>query len=121
MVILWGPLVIGGGAAVYPKVKNAFGIECTHVLRPITGPGREQRRNDFITTLDEIAERGDEKFDKIVEYAGIFMRHNNNIMIAVKKNPFWMNYIYIGGAVTLAAGTIVIYYWNSTFREGWTQ
>ena len=27
--ILWGPLVIGGGAAIMPKVKKAFSVQCS--------------------------------------------------------------------------------------------
>jgi hypothetical protein len=112
IVILWGPLIIGGGAALYPKIKRAYGIEATHVLRPIIGAGREQRRNDFITCIDAIASKDgyhedQQRFDRIVECVGRFMEYNNRIMVAVKRQPSWLNYVYTGAAVAVIAAVAV--------------
>jgi hypothetical protein len=35
LFILWGPLVIGGGAALKPRVAKAFGQEATHVFEQV--------------------------------------------------------------------------------------
>lgn len=102
IIILWGPLIIGGGAALYPRVKNAYGIEATHVMEPILGPGREKRRNDFIGTIDELGSDESVNFDKVVEYTGLFMELNNKMMVAVKRRPAWVNYIYFAISAIVA-------------------
>eukprot|EP00978_Attheya_sp_CCMP212_P040889 scaffold228090_cov55-Attheya_sp.AAC.1 len=45
--ILWGPLVIGGGAAMKPRVKKSFGEGATNVFEDVVGNangGRSGRR-----------------------------------------------------------------------------
>merc|ERR1711957_828344 len=46
--ILWGPMVIGGGAMLKPRVKKSFGIEATNVFKSVVGAGRADRQRDFI-------------------------------------------------------------------------
>jgi hypothetical protein len=119
VVILWGPLIIGGGYSLYQPVKKAFGWEATNVLQPILGSGREKRRNEFIETIDGLAEVGTDKFDKIVEYCDKFMNMNNKMMLGVKRTPFWMNYVYIGGAaIAVGLGAAVYYYYSKRTPEG---
>jgi hypothetical protein len=114
IIILWGPLIIGGGAALYPKVKHAYSYKATHVLRPIIGPGREKRRNAFIACVDAVASRdGDEveaaRFGRIVECSGRFMEYNNKMMVAVKRRPSWLNYALAGAAISVIAAMLVMH------------
>lgn len=110
--ILWGPLIIGGGAALKPRVKKSFGVEATNVFEDVVGvvngKSRSERRSDFIETYDGLLDHLEEKdksqtFDSIVKAAGEFMSLNNKMMLAVKKRPFWSRYYYF-----VAAGVIVI-------------
>jgi hypothetical protein len=55
--ILWGPLAIGGGAALKPRVRNAFGEGATHVFSSVTeggSEGRKRRRDGFIAAYDAL-------------------------------------------------------------------
>ena len=53
--ILWGPMIIGGGAALYPRIKRNFGKEATNVFRSVIGSKRTQRKFDFIVMFNSIA------------------------------------------------------------------
>ena len=38
---------------------------------------------------------------------GRFMEYNNMIMMAVKRQPSWLNYVYTGAAVAVIAAVAV--------------
>jgi hypothetical protein len=117
--ILWGPLVIGGGAALKPRVEKSFGSGAIHVFKDVTGPsggGRVGRRSKFIEVFDQLLDSetiSDEKkkefFDSIVLHAGNFMAKNNDMMMAVRQRPWFTKYIWSGVAALL--GILV---WNLT-------
>ena len=109
--ILWGPLVIGGGAALKPRVEKAFGVGATHVFKDVTGPsggGRSGRRCKFIEVYDELldSEKSDDRrkelFDSIVMETGKFMAMNNDMMMAVRQRPWFTKYVWAGFAGILA-------------------
>lgn len=136
MIILWGPMIIGGGASLYRRVKKAYGERACHVFEPIMldiqdKHEREIRRNWFIHVVDAIAvnqsfsnehththkhthkNKQKNDFDVIVDYCGQFMRANNAIMISVKRRPWWAKYVYAGVVGTLAIGL-------ATWSKGWS-
>ena len=110
--ILLGPLVIGGGAALKPRVCKAFGEGATHVFSPVVGIGRAQRRDEFIKCYDELllllkdAEEARAAAVEIVAVCGECMTLNNNMMMALQRRPWWSNLVWVGLA---AAGAAVAY------------
>lgn len=111
VIILWGPLVIGGGASLYPRVRKAYGEGACNVFKQILGSqGREDRRSEFINAVDSVALKGDDKspikFQNIVDLCGIYMGHNNAMMTSVKRRAWWMNYVYGGLSLAVAAGLL---------------
>jgi len=119
--ILWGPLVIGGGAILKPRVKKSFGVGATNVFDDVVGAaggGRSGRRRKFIETYDGLL--GNEgngtksrEFAEIVEAAGSFMALNNDMMTAVRQRPWWSNYVWAGVA---AISLIVVWKLKSVLR-----
>lgn len=106
--ILYGPLVIGGGAMLKPRVERAFGADATHVYTDVTGSargGRSQRRREFIDFYDTLLDNDDytsssvsssadgDTFTQIVDACGEFMELNNQMMMAVKQTPWWKKYV----------------------------
>lgn len=92
--ILWGPLIIGGGPALKPKVQKAFGKDATNVFTDVIGKGRAERKTAFINAFDDLLENEsldeDKKkalFNNIVKYSGELMNLNNDMMSAVKESP----------------------------------
>jgi hypothetical protein len=104
--ILWGPLVIGGGAALKPRVKKSFGENATNVFESVVGGakgGRVQRRKDFIVMIDGLLGEGgagrDAEFRSIVAASAAFMDLNNGMMQEVRQSPWWSKYVWAGAAV----------------------
>mmetsp|Transcript_6427 Transcript_6427/g.12284 ORF Transcript_6427/g.12284 Transcript_6427/m.12284 type:complete len:257 (-) Transcript_6427:500-1270(-) len=100
-VILWGPLVIGGGAVMAPRVKKSYGPGCVGVFEAVTGPGRADRQRAFVDFVDGAAAGVDK--DKVVELCGVYMDHNNRIMAAVERRPKWLRYLGAGAAAAAVA------------------
>lgn len=99
LFILHGPLIIGGGAALKPRIEKAFGKDATHVFESVIGAsrgGRSGRRREFIECYDRllshIDEGNDEVFNEVVDAVKGFMDLNNEMMIAVKQSPWWHKY-----------------------------
>lgn len=108
--ILWGPMVIGGGAMLKPKVKKAFGADATHVFESVVGAGRADRQRAFIAVFDSICLG---EHTKIVRAVGEFMKGNNDMMHAVRRSAWWVKYVYAGGiAVVALAGWGVASIWG---------
>lgn len=107
--VLWGALIIGGGAVAMPRVKSAFGEEATHLYQPVVGPGRDQRKREFIQCWDSLVEpkpnnnsnnndnnssssSSDDDFGKMVQASQEFMQGNNNVLSTLAQNPWWLPY-----------------------------
>lgn len=113
--ILHGPLVIGGGATLKPRVERAFGEDATNVFEDVIGTvrgGRSSRRREFIDLYDSLLDNDiDAKyhFEVIVETCGEFMTLNNQMMLAVRKKPWWTKYVAAsaGAIVSLIAWRII--------------
>lgn len=127
--ILYGPLIIGGGAMLKPRVERAFGAQATHVFADVTGSargGRAARRREFINLYDTLLDEDDYKstsasptghnatFTTIVQACGEFMELNNQMMMAVKQTPWWKKYVTASMAVVVAA---LIWRFKSMFRQ----
>mmetsp|Transcript_3952 Transcript_3952/g.6081 ORF Transcript_3952/g.6081 Transcript_3952/m.6081 type:complete len:284 (+) Transcript_3952:220-1071(+) len=97
--ILHGPLVIGGGAMLKPKVERAFGENATNVFEDVIGTargGRSSRRREFIDLYDSLLENdvdANYRFEETVAKCGQFMKLNNQMMVSVRKKPWWMKYV----------------------------
>jgi len=112
--VLWGALIIGGGAVAMPRVKSAYGEDATHLYQPVVGPGRDQRKREFIACWDSLAEpqnsssssssssNSSEDFDKMVQASHECMQGNNNILSTIAYNPWWMPYAAAGVVLVLS-------------------
>ena len=107
--ILWGPMIIGGGAALYPRIRRIFGKDATNVFENVIGSGRAQRKRDFIEMFDSIVsiEENEKMFREIVKTSGKCMEMNNKMMVAVRERPWWMYYIWAGTAVAIVLISII--------------
>lgn len=129
--ILHGPLVIGGGAMLKPRVEKAFGEDATHVFESVIGAkrgGRSGRRREFIELYDTLLDDADEtatesrvensesryngnavdssqdaRFKAIVEACGEFMQLNNEMMLAVRQAPWWRKYVAASAMAAVSA------------------
>ena len=120
--ILHGPLIIGGGAMLKPRVEKAFGQDATHVFASVIGTargGRSARRSEFIKLYDALLDKGvpnessssdtnnspDARFTAIVKACGEFMQLNNEMMLAVRQAPWWRK--YVAASVAAAASALI--------------
>lgn len=124
--ILHGPLVIGGGAMLKPRVERAFGENVTNVFEDVIGTargGRSSRRREFIDLYDSIVEDDADakyRYEEIVEKCGEFMKLNNQMMLAVRKKPWWTKYVAASSvaiASVIAWRIIVATAGSSTMRN----
>lgn len=107
--ILWGPMIIGGGAMLYPRVKKAYGELACSTFTLFIGSGREKRKREFIDFFDSVGERmEEEEFNKVVELCGEYMRMNNEMMVQVKRRPWWVKW-GAGLGISLACGAVYVY------------
>ena len=103
-------MVIGGGAALKPRVKKSFGENATNVFTDVVGIGRGDRRKQFIECMDNIGDQmGPDAFARVVAASGAFMSLNNEMMMAVKKNPYWLKYVYATVGVVFVVTATVLY------------
>ncbi|KAL3800785.1 hypothetical protein HJC23_001622 [Cyclotella cryptica] len=103
--ILHGPLIIGGGAALKPRVEKAFGKNATNIFSSVVGPsrgGRAGRRREFIQCYDQLLDGVSENdgregslFREIVAAVREFMDLNNEMMMAVQQSPWWHKYVKV--------------------------
>ena len=108
--ILHGPLIIGGGAALKPRVEKAFGKNVTHVFQSVVGAspgGRSGRPREFIDCYDRLLEGFDDNeneslFDEIVHAVSDFMDLNNEMMMAVRQSPWWHKYVKVSVVVVIS-------------------
>ena len=120
--ILHGPLIIGGGAALKPRVEKSFGEDATNVCKGVIGTakgGRSARRLEFVMLYDTLLENEesnynestrnnnsrDARFTTIVEACGEFMQLNNAMMISVRQAPWWRK--YVAASVMAAVSALV--------------
>jgi len=109
--ILWGPLAIGGGAMIKPRVAKAFGEGATNVFHDVTGDrggGRAARRSEFIKVFDGLPVQ-EEEFAAVVKKCGEFMALNNSMMMSVQQRPWWCKYLFAGAAVGAAVVVAYVY------------
>lgn len=102
-LVLWGGLVVGGGAMAQPRIKSAYGVEATHVFQDVIGPGREQRKLGFVTTWDGLAKPGSTAFENCVKSTRYCMNSNNAVLASISRSPWWMKYVQAAGVASLAA------------------
>jgi hypothetical protein len=94
-----------------PRVKKSFGEGATNVFEDVVGNengGRSQRRRTFIDAYDGLLDeeknvaKKKEMFGSIVNSCGQFMAMNNEMMLSVKKYPWWANYVCAGIFIVIA-------------------
>jgi len=104
--ILWGPLIIGGGAALKPRVRKSFGDDACNVFSSVIGTaggGRQKRRKHFIDVFDTllpINENTQQRTTTIVNACTDFMALNNDMMMSVQQQPWWKKWIVAGLVVS---------------------
>lgn len=121
---LWGALIIGGGAAAKPRVECLCGKDACHLFESVTGPGRGKRKAKFIEVWDSLAVRIDDKvdrknkyesslaFEKIIALSKECMQGNNELIISVKRNPWWLKY-FVSSIVGVLAASVLYFNQNS--------
>jgi hypothetical protein len=86
-----------------PRVKKTFGEGATNVFEDVVGDvngGRSQRRRKFIDVYDGLLDEENDNakkkeiFESIVNVCGQFMSMNNEMMISVKRYPWWSKYVW---------------------------
>lgn len=132
---LWGALIIGGGAAAKPRVTSLCGKDACNLFESVTGPGRNERKASFVKIWDGLAvqiedgyndnferKNRDEKqplcssFEKIITISKKCMQGNNELIISVKRNPWWLKYVISSGVGIIAASA---YYFNQKSGRVW--
>lgn len=112
LLSLWGALIIGGGAAIRARAKKLFpreGDKVLHLFVKITGPGREQRKKDFIALFDQLAAPGTAEFEEVVQATHECMTLSNKMLAEMKIRQWWMKYVAMVPVVALAVGVSVYY------------
>merc|ERR1719300_548844 len=105
--ILFGALVIGGGAMMEPRVRKNFG--CGDLYKYVIGPNRAGRREEFIEKFDAVASADQELFNKIVKEAEICMGYNNKMLSAMQRRPYWYYpTIVVALGVAVSFGVLVV-------------
>ena len=124
--ILHGPLVIGGGAALRPKVLRAFGEGATNVFTSVCGVDvkgrtRASRQKEFIEFYDTLLMTGSNDvrswsspdppvgYKTIVKSCAEFMDLNNEMMMAVRKSPWWKKYATACAVATVSFSAAMIW------------
>jgi len=103
--ILFGVLVIGGGAAIESRVRRNF--SCGDLFKFVIGSGRADRRREFIESFDAVAGPDDPIFEEIVAAAGECMGYNNKLLAALQRRPYWYYPALVGGVcVAISAGAL---------------
>jgi len=107
--VLWGALIIGGGAAAMPRVKSLYGSEATHLFAQVTGPGRDERKRAFVETWDSLVEPNQvEVFDEIVRSSHECMQGNNDVLTSITRTPWWVPYVAYAGIAGLSVLAMLI-------------
>lgn len=117
VMILWGPMAIGGGALIKPRVEKQFGKDATHVFRSVIGDaggGRAARRTAFIDAFDTLT-ADTEQQARIARAAGELMALNNEMMLAVQRSPWWSKYVKLSAAAM--ALFVARWAWTSFKKE----
>lgn len=116
--VLWGALIIGGGAAAMPRVKSRFGEEAVHLFQDVSGPGREKRKSDFVQIWDSLAESSSAEFAQIVRAAQDCMQCNNDVLSSLARNPWWLPYIIAAlVGLTSVAATVIYRLWQKNVHQ----
>jgi len=109
--ILWGPMAIGGGALILPRVKKQFGEGATHVFQSVVGGvGRPARRDAFIKAFDGLVGSG-ARAASIAANCRRLMSMNNDMMLAVKTSPYWAKYVKLGLLAAAAGAALAVARW----------
>ena len=128
---LWGALIIGGGAAAKPRAESLVKQkDSLKLFQSVTGPGRNHRKAEFVRVWDSLvaadsSNNDDEDVDvttalrdAIVKSCQSCMQRNNDLIASVKKTPWWMKYMHVGGmmitSVAVAAIAVGVYNFSTT-------
>lgn len=107
LFVLWGGLVIGGGAVASKRARALYGPQATHVFAAVTGAGRAQRRRQFVETWDSLATKSESNvFQAVVRSTADCMALNNEIFVSLQIRPWWWKYA-VSTCVALAA--VILY------------
>jgi hypothetical protein len=122
--VLYGALIIGGGAAAKPRIEKRFGSLAVHIFQDVSGPGRERRSAQFVQTWDSFVDHPstanatsdptntDTIWDDIVQVSKDCMQLNNDILSSIRQNPWWLYYgIATIGAVTAISMGMIYQKW----------
>lgn len=112
---LWGALVIGGGAAARRRAKALCGDNVLNLFEKVSGPGREQRKGEFIAFFDSLAAPGSPTFDKITQATELCMEKSNAMLRSISANPWWLKWV---GLVAVATPAVALAIWLGPPSKG---
>ncbi len=101
-----------------PMVSRAFGEGATNVFSGVcgidgAGRGRSRRRREFIDFYDSLLDdRGGESevsFEMIVRSCSEYMDMNNEMMMAVRRSPWWKKYAMACVVAVVSIASVVAY------------
>ena len=117
--VLWGALIIGGVVAVMPKIEKLCGLKACNIFKDITGPGRVQRRQEFIRVWDSLVDKTNGKnFSTAVKISEECMQCNNDIFTSLQRNPWWLGYVCAASAVVVGGLSVVSVRWLFSANRG---
>jgi hypothetical protein len=107
--VLWGALIIGGGAMAMPKIKKLCGA--VNLFQDVVGPNREERRLQFVQVWDSLAEPGTVEFEEIVQSTQECMQCNNNVLVIGTEESLVVE-LFAWGGTTGGFVSIVFCLWK---------
>lgn len=100
LFVLWGGLVIGGGAVARNRILKLCGPDAVNLYDNVHTGCPEERaalKEQFYLLWDSLASftatdgNSNSEFQKIVQACGECMKCNNQILGTYEKNPWWLS------------------------------
>jgi hypothetical protein len=98
--VVWGGLIIGGGAVAKRRIVKLCGTDCVHLYENINYDCPVEERQfykeqfyqlyDSLASLDNKNDENETKlFHEIVQLCREYMDHNNTIFTTFQRDPYW--------------------------------
>jgi hypothetical protein len=112
LFVLWGGLIIGGGAIAMKRISKLCGNDCVHLYDNINyecNIEREQNKEQFYILYDSLATVDETNFHTIVNKCTNYMNCNNTIFVTFQRNPWWYQPLCVGTATSLCIAVVAGY------------
>lgn len=112
LFVLWGGLIIGGGAVAMKRIKKLCGENCIHLYENINYNVENERillKEQFYMLYDSLALPNSNEFLEIVRLCRDYMDCNNTIFVTFQRNPWWYQPIYYTSIVSVGVILAIVY------------